>query len=110
MARYILIDNYSGFIWGDSADLEGQVFTGTPLEFAAALDKSVDPSAAAARSYEEVGRTALFANESGYLVYRADPGASVPVVQDGQDQDMIELVERDCQYVTTIRITDAAEG
>lgn len=43
--------------------------------------------------------------ETGYDVYRADINGSdaVPVVQDGQDRETIEAVERDCEYVGFIR-------
>lgn len=102
MARYILIDNHSGYIFGDSADLNGKIFAGTPTEYAAALDASIGEHG---RAYEEVSRHALASNETGYHVYRADINGSdaVVTVQDGQDQEMIEAVERDCEYITTIR-------
>lgn len=51
----------------------------------------------------------LASNEVGYHVYRADVNGSeaVAAVEDGTDQEMIEAVTRDCQYVTSIRFTDA---
>ena len=102
MSRYILIDNNSGCILGDSADLNGKHYVGTPEEYAAALDRSVG----------EVGRTYTLINhnprsaERGYQVYRADvgDGEAVPVVHDGQDRDTIDAVGRDCEYVGFIRI------
>jgi hypothetical protein len=99
MARYILIDNRSGYIWGDSADMNGKIFTGTPIEFAAALDAS---NGEHGRDYIEVDR--LGSTESGYHVYRGDVNGSevVPIVEDGQDEDQIESVERLCEYVTAI--------
>ena len=102
MSRYILIDNCSGYIFGDSADLNGRIFTGTPTEYAAALDASIGERG---RVYEEVSRHALANNETGYHVYRADVNGSetVTVVWDGQDQETIDAVVRDCEYVTTIR-------
>lgn len=105
MARYILIDNCSGHIWGDSSDIAGKLFTGTPVEVAAALDESIG---APGRSYEEVPRRALESNHTGYHVYRADIDGSeaVPVIHDGQDRETIEAVVRDCEYVTTIRTLD----
>jgi hypothetical protein len=105
MARYILIDNASGYIWGDSADLGGKIFVGTPVEFAAALDASIG---APGREYEETSRRALGSQEAGYHVYRADIGGSeaVPLIQDGKDKEMIEAVVRDCEYVTSIRCND----
>jgi hypothetical protein len=108
MARYILIDNGSGFIWGDSADLDGKPFAGTALDFAAALDRQVDPSAAADRAYVAESR-ADGANVTGYHVYRADwdaePGKPpFPVVRDGQSQAEITAVTLDCLYQGFIRV------
>ena len=107
MARYILIDNNSGYIWGDSADLEGKIFNGTPVEFAKALDESLG---AYGREYDELSFS-QHRNDitSGYRVYRADVRGSeaVAVVQDGQDQDMIDAVERDCAELCFISIRDA---
>ena len=54
MSRYILIDNNSGYIFGDSADLNGKHYVGTPEEYAAALDRSVG----------EVGRTYTLINHN----------------------------------------------
>jgi hypothetical protein len=105
MARYILIDNYSGYIFGDSADLNGHIFSGTPVEFAAALDASIGDHG---RTYEDVSRHTLASNEAGYHVYRADVDGSeaVAVVSDGEDQETIDAVVQDCEYVTTIRCQD----
>jgi hypothetical protein len=107
MARYIAVDNCSGYIWGDSADLNGHIFTGTPLEFSAALDAAIGTPWD--RTYEETSRYALASNETGYHIYRADVNGSeaVAVINDGQDQEMIEAVMRDCEYITTIRCVDA---
>lgn len=105
MARYILIDNCAGYIFGDSADLNGHIFSGTPVEFAAALDASIGEHG---RTYEDVSRHALASNETGYHVYRADVDGSeaVAVVWDGQDQETIDAVVQACEYVTTIRCQD----
>jgi hypothetical protein len=105
MARYILVDNNSGYIWGDSADLAGKIFTGSPVEFAAALDAAI--CGVEGRAYDDIGFAKLALNESGYLVYSVPD--LFPVVEDGQDQETIEAVERDCQHVTTIRCIDSAE-
>jgi hypothetical protein len=107
MSRFILIDNSSGYIWGDSADLDGKIFSGTPMEFAAALDAHIGVHG---RTYEEVGHHALASNETGYHAYRADVGGSkaFPVVQDGQDREMIAAA-LDCEYVTTIRCLSGTE-
>ena len=104
MARYILLDNYTGFIWGDSADIGGRTVSGTPVEVAAALDAAIDGYS---RTYKEVSRHEMASNETGYHVYRADVNGSeaVAIAGDGQDQDAIDAVLRDCEYVTSIRIT-----
>lgn len=107
MTRYILIENNSGYIWGDSADLNGKIFDGTPEEFAAALDASIHEYD---RTYEMIGHNPR-STEDGYHVYRADVGGSeaVMVANDGQDQEMIDAVERDCQYLGFIRVSRTDE-
>jgi hypothetical protein len=95
MTRYILIDRHSGYIWGDSADLNGEEFVGSPVEFAAAVDAS---NGEAGRTYVE-HRTTNVAGD-GYFVYRADLGGrDVPVVRDGQDRETIDAVESHCRFV-----------
>ncbi len=95
MARYILIDNYTGYIWGDSADLDG-AFSGNALDFAAALDASLGNHG---RTYTEQSRPDA-GSQSGYHVYRADIDGSdaVTVVHDGQDQATIDAVTGTCRY------------
>jgi hypothetical protein len=95
MARYILIDNHTGYIWGDSADLNGAIFSGTALEYAEALDVSLHDGG---RAYTEQSRAQP--GQSGYHVYRADVDGSdaVPVVWDGQDQETIDSVTKSCRY------------
>ena len=91
MARYILIDSSSGFIWGDSADLNGTPFDGSPIAFAEALDQS---NGEHDRTYTEFSfGSAQRSGMSGYFVYRVDH--EFPVVRDGQDQDTIDAVERE---------------
>lgn len=94
MARFILIDNHTGYIWGDSADLEGAVWSGDDaLDFAKALDESIG----------DHGLTYIWAHtsddENGYHAYRADIDGSdaVTVVHDGQDRDTIEAVKASCR-------------
>lgn len=86
MARFILIDRNSGYIFGDTAD------------FAAGKQSDLTPAGAVALLNEHIG-----ADEAaeGYEVYRADINGSeaVPVVQDGQDKEMIEAVQRDCEHL-----------
>ena len=103
MPRYILIDNCSGYIWGDSADLNGAIFEGTPLEYAAALDASLGELG---RTYKEISKYELPSYADGSRVYRADVHGSdaVAVVWDDQDQDTVYSAIKDCEYVTTILI------
>jgi hypothetical protein len=119
MTRYILIDNCSGYIFGDTADMpRDHVVDGwpmrdheiTPLLAARWLDEAV--VGARGRAYHEVGRRDLASNETGYHVYRADIRGSdaVPDVHDGQSRDEIEAVERNCDYVTTVRCADGGEA
>ena len=44
--------------------------------------------------------------KTGYFVYRADINGSeaVPGIVDGQDQEMIEAVERDCEFVAFVEV------
>ena len=111
MARYILIDNCSGYIFGDTADLPQHTFAEdsfpvsqsglTPIEAARWLDETEVREFG--RAYEKVSR--LDGNETGYRIYRADINGSeaVPVAYDGQDADTIAEVERNCDLVATVR-------
>jgi len=98
MVRHILIDNASGYIWGDSADLNGKIFSGTAVEFAAALDES---NGEHGRAYIEAHNPRD--TSTGYHVYAATD--AIPTVSDGQNSGTIEAVERDCAYVGFIAIT-----
>lgn len=106
MARYILIDSNSGYIFGDTADYLGGRDPGSMSEAARLLDESIGEHG---RRYEELSRNPR-STQTGYDVYRADIDGSeaVTVVQDGQDQEMIEAVERDCQYVGFVACHSAA--
>jgi hypothetical protein len=108
MPRYILIDDYTGYIWGDTADLP--LFEGSAphsdesmIAAARALDESIGGES---REYEVVSR---LDGESGYRVYRADVNGSdaVPVFNDGQDKAAIEAVERDCDFVGCVAFEDS---
>lgn len=81
MTRYILIDNHSGYVWGE-AD------AASPIAACRAVDSDVDPSVG--KKYEEVG---TFSNDlvSGYIVKEAPP--SFPPVEDGQDAATIDAVD-----------------
>ncbi|QNM96403.1 hypothetical protein [Chitinimonas koreensis] len=104
MARFILIDNNSGYIFGDTAD------------FAAGRQSEIESIIDAARMMDEsngeYGRDYIEycslgnSNMSGYHVYRADIRGSdaVPTVLDGQNQETIDAVERDCEYAGFVEI------
>ena len=106
MARYILIDSDSGYIWGDTAAFgaEWRDSDQTPITAARMLDESLGEHD---REYEKVSR---LDGRSGYLVYRADVGGSDAVgpVWDGQSREEIDAVERDCEHVATIRWSEIA--
>lgn len=101
MARHILIDAYSGYIFADSADLNGKIFTGEPIEFARAFDESLGEFG------REYAMTRTAAAGPGYHVYRADVDGSeaVPVVHDGQSAAEIEAVTTHCAHVGFISIS-----
>ena len=104
MPRLILIDNYSGYVFGDTADYASFVAAGemTPLWAARLLDESIGEPG---RVYEEYGPNHRPAeNDSAYHVYRADVNGSeaVPVVTDGQDQEMIRAVVENCRKVAVV--------
>lgn len=97
MPRFIIIDNYSGYIWGDSADFDTGNPDGTTDDICEAcrrLDHSIG-------EYERVYAEASSPPPSGYTVYRADINGSEAVgnIHDGQDPEMIAAVERDCEFV-----------
>lgn len=110
MARYILINSNSGYIWGDSADLGGKIFKGNAIQFARALDAWIGTEDPKEQDYELLSRPPCD-TETGYHVYRANVGRrhTVPVITNGQSQDQIEAVERDCQYEGFISITKRSD-
>lgn len=102
MARYILIDNGSGYIFGDTADFAGGS-TLEPCEAARALDATIGEHG---RHYDLI-RQNPNDSRTGYHVWRADIDGSeaVAVVHDGQDQETIDAVERDCRYEGFVTVT-----
>lgn len=106
MANYIIIDRYSGYIWGDTRDLNGKsVSTDSITEACRLLDESISLRA---RTYEEVSR---LPGDQGYAVYRVDVNGSeaVPVVRDGRDQDEIDAVIASCPLVGYVEWKDPIE-
>ncbi len=102
MARYIFIDSSSGYIFGDSADIPRVTADSTLIEIAAALDASIGQPG---REYE-LQSSNPNTTATGYDVWRVDVGGSevVPVVQDGQDQEVIDAVETEGEYAGFIAV------
>lgn len=99
MARYILIDNNTGYIFGDTADFASgrQSDIENISDAARMLDESIGEYG---RKYTEHAQNPM-STATGYDVYRADINGSeaVPVVWDGQDAETINAVVSCCEYV-----------
>jgi len=100
MARYILVDHHSGYIFGDTGDLNGPARPETITQAARRLDESIGEHG---RIYEAHGPN-YRPNCTAYHVYRADIAGSkiMPLVSDGQDQETIDQVERLCTKVAVV--------
>lgn len=107
MTRYFLIDNHSGYIFADTADLNGPARDESPTDAARRLDESVGEFG---RSYEETSHKPRD-TRPGYNVY-ADVSMSdvIPAVRDGQDQETIETVERECKWVSFVECRREADA
>jgi hypothetical protein len=104
MPRFIMIDSDSGYVFGDSADINGRILPCTnPIEACEGLDHSIG----------EYGRTyiehypdsdAARRGANGYFVYRADINGSeaIGLIHDGQSRETIEAVQRDCRLVAFV--------
>ncbi len=104
MPAYIIQDAYTGYIWGDTRDIDGKSYSAESIADACrALDHSIGEYD---RTYEEVSR---LSGDTGYIIYRVDINGSeaVPVVRDGQDKETIEAVERDCARVGCVEYRSA---
>jgi hypothetical protein len=111
--RLILIDNHSGYIFGDTADMPGlrqdDVMAPVSLDdalvaAARALDASIGVHG---RTYSVTGRGPRDTS-TGYHVYRSDVGGSdqLPSIFDGQDAETVAAVERTCEYYGYVRCHD----
>jgi hypothetical protein len=89
MKRYILLDHHSGYIFGDVVE-SSPVFAAKSLDLSLMNDESE-------YLYEETGRHDAIAR---YYVYYASD--DFPIIDGGQDQELIEAVIRDCPYVATV--------
>lgn len=104
MARYILIDNASGYIWGDTAALDVPA-DATPIDAARALDASLGVTGRIYLQTSATVGTRPAANATAYWIHEAGP--AFPPVQDGQDAATIRAVERDCPLVAIVHVTEA---
>lgn len=106
MTRLILIDQHSGYIWGDTIDFRDRFeqTDRTPADAARLLDESLGVRG---RVYEE-GFPTQADGRGGYHVYRCDAAAEslVPTDYDGQDQEAIEAVEQHCEPVAFVAWAD----
>ena len=94
--RLILIDNYSGYIFGEfhTANYTGNFDRRACLtEAATTIDEIQKEYGRAYTVHSRAPRD----TRGGYHVYRADD--RVPTITDGQDQEIIRAVERDCEFV-----------
>lgn len=85
--RLILVDNYSGYIFGEIASNDACL-----IDAARTIDAD---TGVYGRTYTVHDR-APGSTAAGYRVYRASVrgGGQVPAITDGQDQEMI-----DCEFV-----------
>lgn len=99
MPRYILIDNSSGFIFGDTAGFDRQSEITTPTEAARELDEHIG---VAGREYVE--HASPRPSATGYRVYGA--GHELSPVVDGQDEETIRAVIKQCDYVAFVECVE----
>ena len=104
MARYIGIDSNTGYIFFDTGDLAGAARQETPTEAVERFETFENLRGGGTVEYVEHSRAPDGA--SGYEVYRADINGSeaLPIVYDGQDQEAIEAVERDCEHACFVEV------
>lgn len=106
--RLILIDNSSGFIFGDFVSID---YTGDYSDDDCMIDaaKHIDADIGAQDRVYTISSSAPGSTQTGYHVYRADVRGSeqVGAITDGQDAEMIEAVERDCEYFGFVSCNDA---
>jgi hypothetical protein len=106
MARFILIDNNSGHIFGDTADYACAMQSdwiakseSDLIEAARVLDESIGEHG---RKYSFHSRNPR-STVTGYDVYDASRD-QVVCVQDGQDREMIDEVESSCDYLGFVEV------
>ena len=88
MKHYVLIDNHSGYVWGETDAVD-------PIEACSLVDHEVGGYN---RTYERERLTG--SNKSGYHVYEAPQGWIE--VHDGQDSAEIGRVETQCKKAAEV--------
>jgi hypothetical protein len=104
MTRYILIESNSGYIWADTVDF-GVGRHERPEQAARRIDKVLDARHADEHSY--ILYNGNTSGRDGYYIYRAPN--SFRTDYGGQDQDVIEAVERDCAYAGFVAVEPVQE-
>jgi len=107
MAHFIIQDRYTGYIWGDTRDINGGLYHANDIVDACrALDQSIGGEP---RVYEEVSR---LDGDDGYIVYRVevDGSEAVTVIWDGQSQETIDAVEASCPVAGYVQCVGASES
>lgn len=100
MSRFILIDNKSGYIFGDTADYAAGESDLSPAGAARLLDLSIGEHN---RTYTELAEKPAQA-QAGYDVYSLDRPGVIDVVTEGQDRDFIAEVIRTGKYAAFVSI------
>ncbi|QEI06851.1 hypothetical protein FXN63_14160 [Pigmentiphaga aceris] len=100
MSRFILIDNKSGFIFGDTADYAAGESDLSPAGAARLLDLSIGEHN---RTYTELPETPDTA-QLGYEVYSLDRPGVIDVVSEGQDPTFVAEAIRAGRYAGFVLI------
>lgn len=109
MPRFIMIDSDSGYVFGDTADLNGKLVPcSNPVEACHAMDHAVGEYR---RTYREHGPDSHAARRgaSGYFVYTAREGQRYPFIHDGQDKADIAAVQRNLTLVAFVETVRPSE-
>lgn len=93
MQRYIIIDNQSGYIVGDTMHADSTVYR---------IDDPIDACQRLSRQ-RCVRSESLGSRDNGYRVYLAN-GNFIPVMQDRRNHHIIEMIEQECPLAASVRI------
>ena len=93
MARYIVIDNYSGYVVADTASRTDKLYRiDDPIEACRRLSSS---------PFVRVAR--LGPHDAGYRVYMAND--LIDTEFDRRNTHVIETIEQECPLAATVRLT-----